>query len=147
MEARLSVLSVPAQRVLCHDRRRDLLSPYAAALAAVTSLAAAAARSHAAITSTAHPSSCATRDGAVGHTAGAGDGAGALVSNALVAVPAGDEEHGRTISHGTNNGSSCNSCASRVDLAARAGVTSQGATIARASGRRRGGVSTGDVGT
>jgi hypothetical protein len=117
----MSALSVPAQRVLCHDRRRDLLSANAAALTAVTSVAAAAARSHAAITSTAHPGSCATRDGATG---GAGDGAGALVSNTLVAVPAGDEEHGRTIRHGTNNSSSCNSCAGRVDLAARAGITS-----------------------
>lgn len=69
------------------------------------------------------------------------------MSNALVAVPAGDKEHGRTVRHGTNNSSSCNSCAGRVDLAARAGITSQGATIARASGRRGGGVSTSGVGT
>lgn len=112
-----------------------MLSAYAASLTAVTSAATTTARRHATVTSTAHPGSCATRNRTVGHTASAWDRARALVGDALVAVPACDEEHGRAVGDGTNNSSSCDSCTGRIDLAAGTSVASDSTTITSTSSR------------
>jgi hypothetical protein len=94
--------SVPAEGVLSHDGRRDLLCAHTVPLAAA---AASTTRRYPAIAGTVHPCGSAAWDGTVGHTAsGAGHGAGALVSNALVPVPAGHEEHGRAVGNGTCDG-------------------------------------------
>lgn len=108
-------------------------------------MTAAATRRHAAIASTTHPGSCATRNGTVGHTAGAGDRAGTRVSDALVAVPASDEEHSRTVGHSTNDSSSGDTSTGRVDLAAGAGITTQCTTITSATSCGRGRVVTSHV--
>lgn len=102
------ICSVPAKGVLSHDRRRDLLSSDTSPLTAVTASAAPTAWSHAPVASTMHPSSRATRDRAIRHTAGAGDGAGTLVSDALVPVTAGNEEHGCAVCKSTDNGTAGN---------------------------------------
>lgn len=122
-----------------------MLSAYAASLAAVTSAATTTARRHATVTSTAHPGGGATRDRTIGHAAGARDGAGALVGDALVAVPACDEEHGRTIGDGSNNSSSGNSCTGGVDLAAGIGVATNSTAITSTPSGCCGGVASSNV--
>lgn len=67
------------------------------------------------------------------------------MGNALVAVPASDEEHGCTIGNCSNNSSSCYSCAGGVDFAAGAGVASNSTSIASTSSRSGGGVPRSDV--
>lgn len=69
------------------------------------------------------------------------------MSNALVAVPASDEEHSRAVGHSTNDSSGGDTCTGRVDLATGTGITSEGTTVASASGGGRGRVITSDVGT
>lgn len=93
-------------------------------MAAVASSTAATTRRHSTVTSTAHPGSRAARDGAIGHATGAGNRAGPLMSDALTAVPARDEEHGCTVRHSSNDGSGCNTSTSGVDLTACANVAS-----------------------
>lgn len=143
---RMDSRSVPAQRVLGHNRCGDLLCTNALSAAAGAPMAATATRCHTTIASTTHPSSGASRNRTVGHTAGAGNGAGARVSDALVAVPASDEEHSRAVGHSTNDSSGGDTCTGRVDLAAGSGITSKGTAIASASSRGRGRVITSDVG-
>lgn len=46
------------------------------------------------------------------------------MGDALVAVPAGDEEHSRTVRHSANNSSGGDACTGRIDLAAGTGITS-----------------------
>jgi hypothetical protein len=134
--------SVPAKRVFCHDRSRNLLCADAAALTAVTSSAASAAGCDAAIASTMHPSSSTTRDGAA---ACAGHRAGARVSGTLVPVPASHEEHGSAVCDGTNDSTAGDSGTGGVDLAAGANVTSNGATITSSPGGRSLWLAGGDV--
>ena len=51
------------------------------------------------------------------------------MSGALVTVPASDKEHSRTIGDSSDDGAGCNSCASRVDLAAGTNVASHSAAV------------------
>ena len=51
------------------------------------------------------------------------------MSDTLVAVPASDEEHGRTVGDSSDDSSSCNTCTGRVNFAAGSGVASDSSTI------------------
>lgn len=62
------------------------------------------------------------------------------MGNALVAVPASDEEHGRTVGDGSDNSASGNSCAGGVDLTAGTSIASNSAAITSTSSRRCSGV-------
>lgn len=96
--------SIPAKRVLSHNRRRNLLRANTAALAAATSTAAATTRSYTAIASTMHPSRCTAGNGSVCHaTSGAGYRTGALMCDAFVPVSTSNEEHGGTIGNRTHD--------------------------------------------
>lgn len=81
--------SIPPQRVLGHERSRNLRRPDAASVAAATVSAAAAASGD----------PRATHDGAVGGTSGL-HGAGSLVALAPFPVAPRDEEHGRAVQDG-----------------------------------------------
>lgn len=125
---------VPAEGVLSHDGRADLLCAYTATLAVATSKTAPAARRDASITSSMHPSSGTARDGSVSHAAAsAGDRAGALVCHALVPVTTSNEEHGSTVSDSANNSSSGNTGSRSVDRSAGALITSHGTSISGSS--------------
>lgn len=110
--------SVPAKRVLGHDRSRDLLRSDTAALAAAAALAASTARRKTSIAGAMHPSCGAARDGTISKAAScAGYRAGALVGDALVPVSAGDKEHGGSVRNGTNNstrGDTSSGCVDRT---------------------------------
>lgn len=128
--------SVPAKRVLGHDRCRNLLCSNAAALSTAAALTASTARRDSTIACTVHPSSCAAGDRSVSHAAPcARHRAGALMRNALVPVPTSDEEHGSTVSNGTHNGTSSNTGGRGVDRAAGVDVASQRTAVARTSSR------------
>lgn len=128
--------SVPAQRVLGHDGCRDLLCSNAAALRTATALAASTARRDSTIACAMHPSSSAAGNGSVSHAAPcARHRAGALMSDSLVSVPTGNEEHGSTVGNGAHNGTSGDTCSRSVDRAAGVDVASQSTTVARTSRR------------
>ena len=135
-------VSVPAQGVFSHDRRRDLLCANTAPLTAAASLAASTARRYSTVTGTVHPSSSATRNRAVRHTtAGARHRAGALVSETLVSVPAGDEEHGRSVGNGAHNGTGGDTSSRSVDGTAGGDVTPDRASVTSPTARCGTGVS------
>lgn len=140
-ECRPKVESVPAKRVFGHDRSRDLLCANAAPLGAAASLAAPTARCNSTVASAMHPCCSATWDRSIRHSARAGNRTGTLVSNTLVPVPAGNEEHGSTISNSSNDSAAGDDGTGGVDLTAGADVTAKRATITSTSsirGRRVG---------
>ena len=96
---------VPAQRVLCHNRRTDHLG-------ATSTLATG--------------TSSRSRGGTLAH--GIASGAGALVKLASLAVTAGDPEHGSTVCGSASHGTSGNTSCAGLALGAGAGTTIGAAT-------------------
>jgi hypothetical protein len=127
--------SVPAQRVFCHDRSGDLLGSYAAAVTAAAASAAATAWQagcQAPIASARHPGVAAQASNRpVGVATAAGNGAGSFVGQPLLPVPACDEEHGSTISQGTNDSTRRNANTGPVDGPAGTHVTADCTTLTR----------------
>jgi hypothetical protein len=129
------VRSVPAKRVLSHDRRRDLLC---ADTLPLTAAAASTGRRHSAVAGSVHPSRSAAWNRAIRHAApSAGHRAGTLVSDALVPVPASYEEHGCAVGNGTCNSAGSDTSRGLVDWLALANVVSVDASIASSSSSRR----------
>lgn len=109
--ARNALCSVPAQRVLRHDRSRDLAAR--GRIAAATAVAVAVicwrvwlrtSARHQCCAGTAHQGWAAALD----HLRGVGDGPGPAVGEALVLVAACNEEHGGSVGGSCNDGTGCN---------------------------------------
>lgn len=67
------------------------------------------------------------------------------MSDALVAVPASNEEHSRTVGDGSYDSSGRNTCAGRVDLATGTSIATNRTAIAGTAGRGSSWVTSGNI--
>lgn len=131
--------SAPAQAVLRHDRRADALVSNAAAVTAATGCAVAVSTSAASSVRDPRPTAIGTRHEVAAHTAAREDArralshlsssrnrAGALVGCSLLAVSAGDVDHGGGVDGGAAHGSDANTHRGALDRLRRSRVTANG---------------------